>query len=761
MRAGLFDRAYYELQEGRRFPDDRTAALHYLRQGERAGRAPNRVFEPAWYRRSAGIKADAFAHYLRTRAGSVGPQFDVTTYLAASPESASHPGGPLGHYLAHATDESPTHPGTGVDPTTWGRLRACTDERAQEYAEQAALAKTTPDGDEPPIDWATAVAKPRVPGRTSILIPTFRDWRMTERAVVAVLANTAGDVEIVVVDNGSPRSITSILSARFLPEARVRIVRLPRNTNFAGGSNLALVESTGETVVFLNNDTEVLPGWLPPLVDALADPATIAAQPLLRYPDGSIQSAGTLFLGSDAIPIHFLAGHPIEDLPPGPVLRFPAVTAACVAMRASDVLGAHGFDPVYANGMEDVDLCLRLAEKRGGDFAVCLNSTVSHHESKTPGRHAHVEANRREFFSRWDGKLPGADSTPWERAGLTVTGYTGTGEAGRLKQVSRPLLARVARTVASGPTAGLPSLRWAIKIAAHGGPRGDIWGDVAFAEDLARGLRELGQEVVIDRRGAHSRPGSDQLDDVTLHLRGLVPAVAQHGDVTNVLWVISHPDLVEDTELSSEFDLVYSAGPAWAAESARRSGREVRTLLQATNPDRFQPTGPATAGLDVLFVGRTRGVFRPIVRDAIAVGADLAVFGDGWEAFIDPAFIRAEQLPNDDLPAAYRGARVVLNDHWADMAKLGFLSNRLFDAAACGARVISDPVPGLADVFGPTVQTYASVDELRTLLADPGPSESERRTLAERIAAEHSFLARARTLLADVLDVRGVPHDLR
>jgi len=156
-------------------------------------------------------------------------------------------------------------------------------------------------------------------------------------------------------------------------------------------------------------------------------------------------------------------------------------------------------------------------------------------------------------------------------------------------------------------------------------------------------------------------------------------------------------------------------------------------------------------------------VLRPVVRDAVAAGADLTIFGDGWGEFVDDAFVRADHLDNALVPAAYRGARVVLNDHWDDMARWGFYSNRLFDAVASGARVVSDPVAGLEQVFGPSVQTYRTVDELRALLEPGSTAWPDAATIAQnaaRVAADHSFAARARVLLADVLDARGVDHDL-
>lgn len=616
------------------------------------------------------------------------------------------------------------------------------------------------------ISWPEVerAATDRVPGRVSLLIPTFRDHQLTRAAITHALEGADGELEVIVIDNGSDRQVSAILTSCFAADSRVRIRRVARNTNFATASNLALADSTGEFVVFLNNDTLAQEGWLEPLIDAIRQPEVLGAQPLLVYEDHTVQSAGTLFQGPHSLPIHLLASHPVEDALRGDDLLLDAVTAACMAVRAELVVGVHGFDPVFMNGMEDVDLCLRLGETYGGHFVTVRASRVTHLESKTPGRFARVEPNRLRFLERWGHRLPAPQTAGWEQAGFAVVGQVAQAAlpgSGR-RTALQPMLIRPRSVNESGPAAGLPRLRWAIKNAAPAGKYGDLWGDTFFADDLAQALRSWGQEAFVDRRQAHVRPGVDHLDDVTLTLRGRIPAVAQPG-ATNVMWVISHPDDVNVSELRQGFDLVYSAGREWARQMSHESGRPVGTLLQATNTMRFRPDGERLEGSGALFVGHTRGVLRPIVRDAIEIGADLRIFGTGWDAYVAEEYIAADLLPNQDLPAAYRGAGIVLNDHWSDMARLGFFSNRLFDAAAAGARVVSDPVEGLEDVFGPSVRTYRTPDELRLLLDPAGDAwadPAEIATNAARIAEQHSFESRAKVLVADVLDARGVEHDL-
>ncbi|AOX66776.1 hypothetical protein BJK06_14530 [Curtobacterium sp. BH-2-1-1] len=291
-------------------------------------------------------------------------------------------------------------------------------------------------------------------------------------------------------------------------------------------------------------------------------------------------------------------------------------------------------------------------------------------------------------------------------------------------------------------------LMWSLKIAAPAGPEGDGWGDVHFAAELAAALERLGQRVRVDRRDAHVRD-DDGADDVTLVVRGL-DRVPPNPASVNLLWVISHPDDVADTELRS-FDQAFAAGPAWAAAASARSGVPVRTLLQATDPAVFRPgvsSGP-DAGR-VVFVGSTRGAARPVVADAVALGADLRVHGPGWEDVVPESSLGTPSLSRAEVARAYASARVVLNDHWPDMAAGGFVSNRVFDVLAAGGVVVTDPVVGLGEVLDvPTLAVAGSREDLAALLdpAYPWPDEASRAEVAARIAAEHSFDARARVLL--------------
>lgn len=300
-------------------------------------------------------------------------------------------------------------------------------------------------------------------------------------------------------------------------------------------------------------------------------------------------------------------------------------------------------------------------------------------------------------------------------------------------------------------------LTWSVVVSSPKGEAGAQWGDTWFAADLVDALNRAGQQARTVFRGGATSADRDA-DDVVLVLRGLRRVIPRESDSTWMLWVISHPELVEPDE-PAQFAASFAASENWHRATSGEFGVDIAPLLQATNPGRFRPdAGTPDGGDPILFVGSTRGEFRPAVRDSMAAGFDVSVYGVGWEEFLPPESIAGEFVPNEELPAAYASAGVVLNDHWPDMAAEGFLSNRLFDAAACASRVLSDEAVGLSEVFGATVRTYDSAASLTaTLEAGWGafPDREARVDLARRIARDHSFDARAKVLIDRAMALRN------
>lgn len=253
-------------------------------------------------------------------------------------------------------------------------------------------------------------AEVREAPKVSIVIPVFNRLDFTEKCLEAVDANTPAGIpfEVVVVDNGSSDGTTD-----FLKEAheagRLRAVFNSENLGFARACNQGAQTASGRYVLFLNNDTEVQPGWLEPLVKVLdEDPRVAAVGSKLLFPDGTIQHAGVIIAGVEGNTLlspfnAFYTESGDEELSNLPQI-YQAVTAACVLVRKSSFDAVKGFDEGYWNGFEDVDFCFKLGE-HGWLVVYEPKSVVIHHEGKSgPERFSKEDENLERLNQLWVGK---------------------------------------------------------------------------------------------------------------------------------------------------------------------------------------------------------------------------------------------------------------------------------------------------------------------------------------------------------------------
>lgn len=597
------------------------------------------------------------------------------------------------------------------------------------------------------LDWkAAADPAARLPGMTSVVIPSHGRASDTQRCVEALYEATDGkDFQVVVVDNGS--GVPDFYRLQMLSDQypRLRVVRSSENLGFALGATLGALRTQGEYLIILSSACVVRQGWVEPLLRPLVERSAVATQPLLLRPDGTVMLTGLAF-PRRGLPFELFADFPgdaPEVMTPG---DRSALSGACLAVRADDFIAARGFDPMFINGLEDADLSLRLARRGTVPLRFEPESVVVHVGDWTRGRTRHLAANAKVFLQRWSGHLPDTDDRQrLAPAGLAVAGYSAsTPDADHKVHVAhRPMLVRDRRP---------RPRRWAIKIGPNDVFAREKWGDWHFARALKVALELRGEEAVIDCRSAWYRPTA-HLDDVVLVLRGVREYVPNPQHI-NLLWLISHPDDVAPAEVNL-YDHAFVASTTYAESLAGQCTTPVEPLLQCTDPARFNPRvekSPQSHG--VVFVGNSRGVMRTAVRDGLAAGLDLAVYGAMWEGKLPEGVVRGAHVPNEQLAGVYRAAGAVLNDHWDDMRRHGFVSNRLFDAVACGARVVSDPIAGLESLFGGVVRTYSTPAELaagvRALQGETAEDEQRRLAAAARVQAEHSFDARAGILLKAV-----------
>jgi GT2 family glycosyltransferase len=292
---------------------------------------------------------------------------------------------------------------------------------ARRVAGTAVLRPSEPQG---PTNWFE-VEWLREPERrrpeTSIVIPTYNAATMLDQCMRAIRETVSGaiPVEVVVVDDASSDDTEAVLERWKQRLTKLTVVRNPENKGFLESCNNGAAAASGEVLVFLNNDTIPLPGWLGPLVETLVERADVGAVGgKLIYPDGTLQEAGGVIF-SNGSGANFGRGDPNPD---APLYSFPRdvhyCSGALIATWAEHFARMGGFDPHFSPGYyEETDLCFRL-RREGARVLFEPESAIVHLEGGTAGTDEasgmkrYQAINREKFVERWAAELASCPSAP-------------------------------------------------------------------------------------------------------------------------------------------------------------------------------------------------------------------------------------------------------------------------------------------------------------------------------------------------------------
>lgn len=124
---------------------------------------------------------------------------------------------------------------------------------------------------------------------TTVVVVTWRGADHIAACLDAVAAQQRPHATLVV-DNASDDGTSEIVATH---PSRLRVLRLDRNTGYAGALAAALSHVDTRYMAWLNDDTQPDPGWLAELEDALAaDPKAAAVSARLERDNGEVQSYG-------------------------------------------------------------------------------------------------------------------------------------------------------------------------------------------------------------------------------------------------------------------------------------------------------------------------------------------------------------------------------------------------------------------------------------------------------------------------------------
>lgn len=218
--------------------------------------------------------------------------------------------------------------------------------------------------------------------RVSIIIVTWNAKALLQQCLPSVVATDYPDLEIILADNASEDGSADWVAAAF---PSVKIVRHPENWAFCRGNNAAIPHATGQYVLLLNNDVEVPPSWLRPLVAAMeADPQVAAVQPKLLQHQvrTAFEYAGASGGFLDAYGYPFTRGRLFFTLEPDHGQYDDArdvfwATGAALLLRRSALDEVGLLDEQFFMHMEEIDLCWRL-QRAGYRVRVEPTSEVYH-----------------------------------------------------------------------------------------------------------------------------------------------------------------------------------------------------------------------------------------------------------------------------------------------------------------------------------------------------------------------------------------------
>ena len=205
--------------------------------------------------------------------------------------------------------------------------------------------------------------------KISIIIPNKDHVEDLRRCVTSIIEKSTYDnYEIVIVENNSETKEIFSYYEELKNNPSIKIVTFKGAFNYSAVNNFGVGAATGDYVLLLNNDTQVITvNWLEELLMYAQREDVGAVGGKLYYADKTIQHAGVV-IGLGA---HRTAGHTHyrqkrENL--GYMGRLcyaqdvSAVTGACLMVKKKLYEEAGGLDEGFAVSLNDVDFCLKLRQ---------------------------------------------------------------------------------------------------------------------------------------------------------------------------------------------------------------------------------------------------------------------------------------------------------------------------------------------------------------------------------------------------------------
>jgi GT2 family glycosyltransferase len=259
------------------------------------------------------------------------------------------------------------------------------------------------------------------PKKVSILIPSCDHAADLEKCIRSIYRRTTyPNFEVLIIENNSREEKTFAFYEKLEREHdNLRVLRWQgKGFNYSALNNFGARYATGEYLLLLNNDTEVIePRWMEEMVMYAQQKRIGCVGAKLLYPDGTIQHAGLGF-GYLTLAAHMHRNFPANH--PGYMGRLVyahdvyGVTAACLMVRKDVYDEVGGLDESFEVAFNDVDFCVRV-RKAGYQNLFTPFAKLYHYESKSrgsdekPEKRARFLSEVKRFQERWKDELAAGD----------------------------------------------------------------------------------------------------------------------------------------------------------------------------------------------------------------------------------------------------------------------------------------------------------------------------------------------------------------
>ncbi|MEO6094507.1 MAG: methyltransferase domain-containing protein [Fibrobacteria bacterium] len=215
----------------------------------------------------------------------------------------------------------------------------------------------------PSADWkAAGVPVPADQDSVAIVIAACNLTKLTRACLDSIAGSGGSGFQVIVVDDATCDGTEQLIAEARKSQPWLHTLRLEKSVGLAMARNRGAEATEAGTLVFLDGNSLVTPGWLAGMLELIRKERVGAVAPKLVHPDGTLSHVGIVFT-PDAHPVFQYRSAPEADPLANRVKEYPALTGACLMIKRTvfqEIGGFSGEDPTLYS---DLDLSFKMRAK--------------------------------------------------------------------------------------------------------------------------------------------------------------------------------------------------------------------------------------------------------------------------------------------------------------------------------------------------------------------------------------------------------------